>query len=314
MTVRAASRSAARVRSRLSPLGFLRADSMFSVDITYKIDKLFNMSTTEHAETGSDPIRRALQAHVDEGRLAGASTLAWRNGAVVQQASVGLRDLGTGLPVERDTNFRIASMTKPITAVAALRLIEDGRVGLDTPIARYAPELGRMRVLRDPDGPLDDAEDASRPITFGDLLTHRSGLTYGDFHRGPVGRAYADALGGQIDNPLSPDEWIARLATVPLIDQPGAGFHYGLSFDLLGFLIARIEDAPLGDVLQARVFGPLGMPDTGFAVPALKRARRAGLCGFDDHGTPTVLTAAPGGHAVSERPAAMTFESGGQGL
>jgi CubicO group peptidase (beta-lactamase class C family) len=193
-------------------------------------------------------------------------------------------------------------------------LIEEGRIGLDTPVVRYAPELMRMRVMRDPDGPLDDAEESARPITFGDLLTHRSGLTYGDFHRGPIRRACADTLGGQIDNPLSPDEWIARLATVPLIDRPGAGFHYGLSTDLLGFLVARVEGAPLGDVLRARVFTPLGMRDTGFVVPPEKRERRAGLCGFDDAGKRIALAAAPGGHALRERPAGMTFESGGQGL
>ena len=98
-------------------------------------------------------------------------------------------------------------------------------------------------------------------------MTHRSGLTYGDFHRGPIGRAYAETLGATIDNPLTPDEWIARVATLPLIDQPGAGFHYSISTDLLGFLIARLEGESLGEVLARRVFAPLGMRDTGFIVP-----------------------------------------------
>jgi len=117
-----------------------------------------------------------------------------------------------------------------------------------------------------------------------------------------------------MDNALGPDEWISRLATLPLIDQPGAGFHYGLSTDLLGFLIARLEGVSLGVVLERRVFRPLGMRDTGFVVPREKRARRAGLCGFDAEGKLTALTAVPGGHALSERPDDMTFESGGQGL
>jgi CubicO group peptidase (beta-lactamase class C family) len=169
-------------------------------------------------------------------------------------------------------------------------------------------------VLRDPNGALDETDAAHRPITFGDLLTHRSGLTYGEFHRGPIARACAEALGTAIDNALSPDEWIARLGTLPLIDQPGTGFHYGLSTDLLGFLIARLEDAPLGQVLERRVFTPLGMRDTGFIVPREKRTRRAGLCGFDAEGKLTGLTATPGGHALGERPDDMTFESGGQGL
>jgi len=260
------------------------------------------------------PIEAALRAPVDAGALAGAATLVWREGRIVQTACVGRRDLATGLPVERDTIFRIASMTKPVTAVAALMLFEEGRFALDEPITRLAPEFAQMRVLRDPNGPLDQADLADRPITFGDLLTHRSGITAGEFHRGPITSAYAETLGGHMDNPLTPDEWMARLATLPLIDQPGAGFHYGLSMDLLGFLIARLEGVPLGAVLERRIFTPLAMRDTGFVVPREKRARRAGLCGFDDEGRLTALKTTPGGHALLERPDDMTFESGGQGL
>ncbi len=116
--------------------------------------------------------------------------------ASCRRRAVGRRDLVTNLPVERDTIFRIASMTKPVTTVAALMLYDEGRFALDEPIARHAPELARLRVLRDPNGPLDQTDAAERPITFGDLLTHRSGLTYGEFHRGPIARACAEALGG----------------------------------------------------------------------------------------------------------------------
>jgi len=259
-------------------------------------------------------IETALQGYVDAETLAGAATLVWRGGRVVQTAIVGRRDLVTNLPVERDTIFRIASMTKPVTSAAALTLYDEGRFALDEPIARVAPELAHLRVLRDPNGPLDQTDAAERPITFGDLLTHRAGLTYGDLHRGPMAAACAEALGGTMDNALGPDEWIARLATLPLIDQPGAGFHYGHSTDLLGFLIARLEGAPLGVVLERRIFKPLGMCDTGFVVPREKRTRRAGLCGFDAEGKLTSLTTVPGGHALAERPDDMTFESGGQGL
>ena len=261
-----------------------------------------------------DSIEHALRAYVDAGALAGAATLVWRGGRVAHTAIVGRRDLVTDLPVERDTIFRIASMTKPLTTVAALILYDEGRFALDEPIARLAPELARLRVLRDPNGPLDQTDAAERPITFGDLLTHRSGFTYGEFHRGPISRACAEALGEHIDNALGPDDWIARLGTLPLIDQPGAGFHYGVSTDLLGFLIARLEGASLGAVLEQRLFRPLGMRDTGFVVPREKRTRRAGLCGFDSEGKLTALTTVPGGHARAERPEDMTFESGGQGL
>jgi CubicO group peptidase (beta-lactamase class C family) len=263
--------------------------------------------------TSKESIESVISHHVEAGQLAGAATLAWRDGRLVHAGSVGRRDLTTGLPVERDTIFRIASMTKPVTTVAALMLLDEGRFELDEPITVCAPEFARMRVLRDPEGPFDRTDEA-RPITFRDLLTHRSGLTYGDFHRGPIGHAYTETLGAQIDNPLTPDEWIARLATLPLTDQPGAGFHYGVSTDLLGFLIARLEAAPLSAVLERRVFAPLDMRDTGFVVPRGKRDRRAGLCGFDDEGRLATLTAAPGGHALDDRPEAMTFESGGQGL
>ena len=259
-------------------------------------------------------IRDLLARYVNAGQLAGAAALIWRNGTVADVAAVGTRDLRTGLPVERDTIFRIASMTKAVTTVAALTMVDEGRLDIDEPITRCAPELAGMRVLRDPEGPLDQTEEASRALTFRDLLTHRSGLTYGDFHRGPIRGACADALGSQIDNRLTPDEWIERLATLPLIAQPGAGFRYSVSTDLLGFLVARLDGRPLGQVLDRRVFAPLGMRDTGFAVPRNTRSRRAGLSGFDEEGRLTTLTAAPGGHALEERPDDMTFESGGQGL
>jgi CubicO group peptidase (beta-lactamase class C family) len=263
--------------------------------------------------THDTSIRKALARHVDAGELAGAAALVWRDGEAAV-ATVGTRDLVTRRPVQRDTIFRIASMTKAVTTVAALTMLDEGRFGIDEPITRCAPEFTHMRVLRNPEGPLDDTEDAAREITFRDLLTHRSGLTYGDFHRGPIGAACAQALGAQIDNPLTPDEWINRLATLPLIDQPGAGFRYGISTDLLGFLLARLDGAPLGDVLNRRVFTPLGMRDTAFSVPRDKRGRRAGLCGFDGDGRLTPLAAAPGRHALDERPDDMAFESGGQGL
>jgi CubicO group peptidase (beta-lactamase class C family) len=256
----------------------------------------------------------SIEAYVDAGELAGAATLVWRDGEIVQVGCVGWRDVDAKLPVERDTLFRIASMTKPITSAVALMLLEEGRFALDEPIARWAPEFEQMRVLRTPDGPLDDTDPAVRPITFEDLLTHKSGLTYGDFHTGPVAKAYAEALGGDIDSTVSPDDWVSGLANLPLIDQPGAGFHYGHSTDLVGLLIARIEDAPLGDVLARRVFAPLGMKDTGFTVPRAKHHRRARLYGFDASGKLAARLTAAGNATMVERPEDMEFVSGGQGL
>jgi CubicO group peptidase (beta-lactamase class C family) len=263
---------------------------------------------------GEGPIAAAIGAVVDAGELAGAATLIWRDGRVVQAAGVGWRDVEARLPMERDTLFRIASMTKPITSMAALMLFEEGRFALDDPIARWAPEFSEMRVLRSPTGPLDETDPAERPITFDDLLSHRSGLTYGPFHAGPIARAYDEALGGDIDSEVAPDDWIAGLAALPLIDQPGAVLHYGHSTDLLGLIIARIEDAPLGDVLKRRIFGPLGMSDTGFTVSREKAARRARIYGFDDAGRLTARLTCPGGSTVPERPDDMAYVSGGQGL
>ena len=266
--------------------------------------------TTQAAST----IDSILSEHVAQGELAGVAALVWRPERPTRAITVGRRDVARDLPVTRDTIFRIASLTKPVTSVAALTLLDEGRFDLDDPITRVAPELENLQVLQDPEGPLDNTLAARRAITFRDLLTHRSGLTYGEFHRGPIRAACATTLGSQIDNVLSPDEWIAKLATLPLIDQPGAAFHYGISDDVLGFLIARIEETTLGAVMRRRVFDPLGMHDTHFVVPHDKRRRQAALTGFDHAGRLTTLAVAPGGHALAERPDSMTFEAGGGGL
>ncbi|HVI32444.1 serine hydrolase domain-containing protein [Phenylobacterium sp.] len=262
----------------------------------------------------ADRIADALAAYVEAGQLAGAAALVWRPGREARVACAGWRDMEAGLPVARDTLFRIASLTKPVTSLAALTMLEEGRFALDEPITRWAPEFARMRVLRAVEGPLDATVPAERPITFEDLLTHRSGLTYGDFHQGPIARAYAEALGPDIDSPVPPETWIANLARLPLTDQPGTAFRYGRATDLLGFLLARIEGAPLGEVLQRRVLGPLGMADTGFVVPPEKRDRAARMYGFDDAGRLVRYVPPPGAPFLADRPAGMTYVSGGAGL
>lgn len=261
----------------------------------------------------------AVQSQIDllvaTGQMAGAVTLAWRSGRASARV-YGWRDVERRAPMRRDTIFRIGSLTKPVTAVAALMLHEEGRFDLDDPVSDWAPEFAEMLVLRHAEGPLDDTTRAERAITFGDLLTHRAGFTYGGFHSGPLRSAYRAALGADLDSHLSPDEWIAALAGLPLIDQPGRRFHYGVSTDLLGFLIARMEAAPLEAVLRRRIFDPLGMADTGFVVPDAKRPRIAVMYGFDEEGH----LQARDGHPPEEpaflprRPDGMTFSSGGAGL
>lgn len=263
---------------------------------------------------GEERITDAIRKFVDDGSLAGAAMLVWQDGQVIQAAEVGWRDIEYRLPMERNTIFRIASMTKPITSTAALMLFEEGRFALNDPITRWAPEFSEMRVLRSSGGPLDQTDPAERHITFEDLLTHRSGLTYGDWHSGPIAQAHQDALGGTIDSEVLPDDWIARLAALPLLDQPGAAFHYGHSTDLLGLLIARMENAPLGDVLKRRIFDPLGMNDTGFTVPVEKQQRQAAAYGFDDAGQLRKRLSGPGDSFLPERPEGMAYVSGGQGL
>lgn len=260
-----------------------------------------------------DPILGALQQAVDAGDLAGVATLTWRAGRPAEVRCAGRRDLDAGDLAQRDTIFRIASMTKPVTSVAALQLWEEGRIALDEPITRWAPEFAAPRVMRRAGGPLDDTAPAPRPITFGDLLTHRSGLTYGALASGPLAEGYA-ALGGDIDSPLAPDRWIAELARLPLVAPPGAAFHYGHSTDLLGLLIARIEGRTLGEVLRRRLFDPLGMGDTGFCVPRSERGRRAAAHGFGPDDLLVRLDAPPGGAALPERPDHHPFEGGGAGL
>lgn len=232
---------------------------------------------------------------------------------MVHASAEGWRDVKERSPLKRDTLFRIASMTKPITSAVALMLLEEGRFALNQPITRWAPEFADLLVLSAP-GTRPETTPAKRPITFDDLLTHRSGLTYGDFHPGILQTAYQEALGGSIDNALTPDEWIRRLASLPLVSQPGEEFHYGHSTDLLGFLISRMEDAPLSDVFQQRIFGPLGMVDTCFAVPKNKGSRRARPYGLDENGQLVERTLGPGGAFLPERPGGMSFVSGGQGL
>ncbi len=260
-----------------------------------------------------ETIAGMLGRMVAPGEMAGAATLIWRDG-VATVAVVGWQDREAGIPLARDSLFRIASLTKPVTAMAAMTLMEEGRFGIEDPITDIAPEFAEMRVLSSVDGALDDTVPAARVITFEDLLTHRAGFTYGAFHPGPLAQAYGEALGGDIDSDRTPDEWIAGLASLPLIDQPGAGFHYGHSTDLLGQLLARMEGVSLGQLLHDRIFRPLGMMDTGFVVPEAKRNRRAGLYGFDGEGRLTPLTVAPGGATVAERPDSMSYESGGAGL
>jgi CubicO group peptidase (beta-lactamase class C family) len=231
--------------------------------------------------SGLADVRRQLQAFVDRGELAGIVTLVSRGGEIVANDTLGWRNLDTRAPMQPDTQFRIASMTKPITSVAALMLIEQGKLALDEPIARWVPELANRRVLAPGTVAIDQTVPARREITIEDLLTHRSGIAYGFFSDEPLKTAYERELGDPVMTRMSVDEWLAGLGRLPLAYQPGERFHYGHSTDVLGFLIGRVEGRPFGDVLRDRLLGPLGMTDTAFWLPPEKRDRLARAYGFD---------------------------------
>jgi CubicO group peptidase (beta-lactamase class C family) len=184
--------------------------------------------------------------------------------------------------MQRDTLFRIASMTKPVTSVAALILMEEGKLALDDPITRWAPEFKDMRVLKSPTGPLDETYPAPREITIEDLMTHRAGLAYGFTSIGPIAYAHQKALGDVLDNTMTPDQWMEALGSLPLSYPPGDRFHYSHATDVLGFIVGRIAGTGFRQFLVDRIFNPLAMKDTDFYIPPQKRDRAAVVYRLDE--------------------------------
>jgi CubicO group peptidase (beta-lactamase class C family) len=217
----------------------------------------------------------AMSGVIAAGDLSGAVTLVWRGGEIVRVDTLGKRDLESGAPMQRDTLFRIASMTKPITSLAALMLLEEGELYLDDPITRWAPEFKDMKVLKSPTGPLDDTYPAPRDITIEDLMTHRAGLAYGFSSVGPIAHGHQRALGDVLNSRMAPDDWMAALGALPLSYPPGERFHYSHATDVLGFLVGRIAGMDYRQFLVERIFQPLGMVDTDFYIPPEKRDRAA---------------------------------------
>jgi CubicO group peptidase (beta-lactamase class C family) len=226
-------------------------------------------------------MHEVMAGHVERGTVPGLVTLVSRRDETHVDA-IGMKAVGGTDPIRRDTIFRITSMTKPITAAATMILVEECALRLDDPVDRLLPELATRRVLRRLDGPLDDTVPANRPITVRDLLTLRMGLgmIWGRPDAYPIQRAVAE-LGivgfGPPDQstPHDPDEWIRRLATLPLMHQPGEMWMYNTGSYVLGVLIARASGQDLPAFLRERIFEPLGMKDTGFSVPAAKLDRLA---------------------------------------
>jgi CubicO group peptidase (beta-lactamase class C family) len=213
-----------------------------------------------------------MAGYPDRGQVPGLITLVSRHGETHLDA-IGKKALG-GDPIQRDTLFRISSMTKPVTAAAAMILVEECKLRLDEPVDRLLPELADRRVLKRIDSPLDDTVPSNRPITVRDLLTFRMG--FGQIMAPPDAYPILKAanelhIGMGPPNPdemPAPDEWLRRLGTLPLMHQPGERWLYNTASDALGVLIARASGQPLEAFLRERIFEPLGMRDTSFSVPA----------------------------------------------
>src|SRR6516225_3571467 len=218
-------------------------------------------------------LQSVLEAYADNGSVPGAVGLIAR-GDQTEVAVVGSVAIGGGA-MARDSIFRLASVTKPITAAAVMMLVEDGRIALDDPVGRWLPELAEPKVVRTPASAVDDVVPAGRPITVFDLLSSRAGYGFAsDFTLPAVQRLFPVQKDGR--EPASfppPDAWIAELARVPLLYQPGEAWLYDTCSTLQGVLISRVCGQSLPTFLAERVFEPLGMTDTGFEVPAAKRSR-----------------------------------------
>ena len=229
--------------------------------------------------------------------------------------TIGTMAFGGNQPMQRDTLFRLASTTKPITAVAAMILVEECRLRLDDPVDPWLPELGNRRVLRTLESVLDDTVPAKRAITLRDLLTFRCG--YGEVAflspTCPYQQALIEARLPLSEWPFaaSPDEFMKRLGSLPLAFQPGERWLYHMGAEILGVLIARVSGRSLGDFLQERIFEPLGMKDTGFHVPTVKLGRLPVCYGRDLVTGELVVLDQPRSGYMSRPPA---FESGAGGL
>ena len=221
-------------------------------------------------------VTAVLDKYIADGAIAGAVSLIYRHGEVAHLSARGFQDTDTKTPMRRDTIFGLASMTKPVTAVAAMILVEEGKLELDEPVDHWLPELANRKVLNDPAGPLDEVHDSPRPITLRHLLTYTMGIGIvgwaGIAPEAPIAEAFAALRGG---GQSTADEFMKRLGALPLVYAPGDRFMYNTPSTVTGVLISRVSGMGLDRFMETKIFEPLGMTDTGFSVPADKRARLA---------------------------------------
>ncbi len=227
---------------------------------------------------------------IEEGKVPGFVTVVAREGKVVHFEAFGQRDVERGKPMIKDTIFRMYSMTKPITGVAIMILVDEGKLRVSDPVSKFIPEFADSKVLVQGEDGTTELAPATTPLTIKHLLTHTSGLTYG---RNPKVREFYEQHGVQIphESPLTLEEFAKRAAKVPLICEPGSAWHYGISIDILGRVVEVASGRPFDAFLEERIFEPLGMKDTGFFVPPehmerfaanYKRTKEGGMELLDD--------------------------------
>jgi CubicO group peptidase (beta-lactamase class C family) len=236
------------------------------------------MSTGGFSRARLGRMHDVMAGHVEHGDLPGIVTLVSRRGEV-HVGALGMKAIGESEPMQRDTIFRIASVTKPIVAAAAMILVEECALRLDEPVDPWLPELANRQVLRAIDSPLDDTVPSNRPITLRDLLTFRLGIGAVMVFppRYPIQQAMAEAelAPGPTLPSHAPDELMKRFGSLPLLHQPGEKWLYNSGSDILGVLISRVAGTRLEEFLRERILAPLGMNDTSFSVPASKLDRLA---------------------------------------
>lgn len=252
-----------------------------------------------------DEARAIVQGLVDNNQTAGAVVLVARHGKTVLLETSGNMDVEAGKSMRADTIFRIYSMTKPVTSVAAMILVEEGRIHLDDPVSKYIPEFKGLRVHS---GKGEETVEAKREMSIRDLMRHTSGLTYGFMGSTPVDLLYRSNKIGEANDSLG--DFVGKLGKLPLLCQPGTQFNYSYSTDVLGRIIEITSGKTLDEFFQERVFKPLDMQDTGFFVPAAKLDRLAACYGPGDNGA-LKATETP---AASPYRKQRKFLSGGGGL
>jgi CubicO group peptidase (beta-lactamase class C family) len=246
--------------------------------------KIMNLVHPESVGLSSERLARikgVMQSYVDLGVFAGISTLVARKGQVAHLGTFGWQDLETRQPITEHTIFRIYSMTKPITSAAVMMLVEEGKLHLDDPVSRHVPEFKDRKVMVLREGGYD-LVPAAREVTIHDLLTHTSGLCYPSDEQTPLAEIYRKIF-GHMEKGMEPvlEKWVLAFiqADVPLAFQPGTAFRYGISIDLLGYIVQVVSGQPFDEFLKQRIFAPLGMSDTDFWVPPEKVGRFAAMYG-----------------------------------